>query len=72
MPRVDSKSSTKPSAVRPGGTIKPGDIVVVTTVYRVKRVEVPAIGSSEKLVAVEDDRGDRVLTFRLGELKRPS
>lgn len=49
-----------------------GSRVTVTTVYTVKRIDSVGEGDGPKgivLVGVEDEKKDRVLNFRLSELK---
>ena len=57
MPKATKKPATKRMS-----TMEVGATVEVITRYRVK-------GFRDNLVQVEDDRGDRVLNFRLSELK---
>ena len=59
MPKVGKQVK----AVKPKG-LQVGDVVTVVTQYTVKRLV------DNGLVTVEDDYGDRVLTFRKEELQK--
>jgi len=58
MPKVGKQPKSKPKG------LQVGDVVTVVTQYTVKRLV------DSGLVTVEDDYGDRVLTFRKEELQK--
>lgn len=61
MPKITTKKLTVKER-----KLEVGDVVSVVTKYKVKRFD----SKLTTLVAVEDAYGDRVLNFRIEELKR--